>query len=580
MKSKCVVTILLIVLTIVAMRDCLFAQGISCNLRATCPQAARWANDTRSVVLIANEVSGETGTGVLLNDVRQDKKLYVLTAGHLYYDAPTNEMTFFFRDTQSCGDTSTQYYNYGHPLFGAWLRASSPTTELDFALFELYDTLDPSWNVYYSGWSALDAFSDSCALIHHPLGRPTVIAIYNGTPTSGQPITFPPTYVSNGFWYVEQFDVGATDSGSSGGPLFDNQHHVGGTLSVITSTGCGTLADNAYFTKFSKAWNYHLGDPAHSLQPWLDPDNSGALVLDGFDPDSVTSVVIDQKLSNNNSADSVWRWLRPQGAFIKLAAPDTSQLTFNTTETYHATHNIVSGQKYLNWANHTDVTNLDTINITRTTPPSTAQLGTTYSGVVIKSEFIDAPSLNAGPVGFNDPWFIDYADPAYGYSLRNRGQNGALWYDTLTSPFNPNTNSAGSGSQYKGVFLNQGGNLPNLTPPYYSVRVPYTQTIGSYQNCNFVTWVATASSPAQFQGASSSWTPVVFRSSTDTLKARYKEALYSSTPVSLGSQPKIAHVNGAPYVMAYESGGDIFFTYSTDGSTWSQEIMLSSVDFV
>ncbi len=79
------------------------------------------------------------------------------------------------------------------------------------------------------------------------------------------------------FWRVKHWDIGFTERGSSGAPLFDQHHRIIGTLSGGKSE-CDAPYDD-YFQKLSESWN-----ATTQLRHWLDPVSSGVTVMDGFDP--------------------------------------------------------------------------------------------------------------------------------------------------------------------------------------------------------------------------------------------------------------------------------------------------------
>jgi hypothetical protein len=88
---------------------------------------------------------------------------------------------------------------------------------------------------------------------------------------------------------------GVTEGGSSGSPLFNSQGKLIGTL-----TGGDASCDSIYLTKpdyFGKLW-YHWDKTGTvdslQLRPWLDPQNSGILDMNGL----LISSVNDFKAAN------------------------------------------------------------------------------------------------------------------------------------------------------------------------------------------------------------------------------------------------------------------------------------------
>ena len=75
-------------------------------------------------------------------------------------------------------------------------------------------------------------------------------------------------------WRVADWEDGTTEPGSSGSPLFDADHRIVGQLHGGEASCSYNVND--YYGKFSTSWN-------NGLSGWLDPNNTGTLVLDGID---------------------------------------------------------------------------------------------------------------------------------------------------------------------------------------------------------------------------------------------------------------------------------------------------------
>ncbi len=241
---------------------------------------------------------------------------------------------------------------------------------------------------------------------------------------------------------------------------------------------------------------------------------------------------------------------------------------------------MYSSQKYNRWNADPDVTNHHHFLVDGAIDRFTSNFKPVVSTVTIKNELIEIPSLIGGAINFKDPWYLgntsQYYESPYGY--RNLGSSAIL--EQRSSPFNPNTNPTGAGSEFKGVFLNQAPDPNNPSVPYYSVNAPSPQTLGVY-NSSFVGWTATNSTnPAQFSSPLNGTSAVIFKSASDFIIAKYKGQLISTTnaAVASNSQRKIVKTVQSIYssvdklFTAYESAGGVFFLYKdlSDGS-WSNE---------
>ena len=311
--------------------------------------------------------------------------------------------------------------------------------------------------------------------------------------------------------------------------------------------------------------------------------NSSLILRIEYAPPS-QQVTIDQRNSSNSQVGTLKKW---EGtAFGEPFSPGTP-FTFliNSEQTIQGDQNVYSGEKYNNWnGDNSDVTNHHSFVITPQVELLTSKFEPTNPEVIVKNS-LENSLLNGGTISFKDPWFIDYADPSFGNTLRNRGMestgNDALIFRSRTSPFYPNsTYTYENGEKYNGVFLSK---YPASTPSYYSVSVQATQTINlggnlGSRNFYFINWTATSSSDAEFQDANSTQTAVVFKNNNVTVQANLKGDLLSSstTGFSSNSQNKIVRSDNGYLHLVYESMGSAWYTMSTNnGNNWSPELRVN-----
>lgn len=233
----------------------------------------------RSVVklIIQYDSISKFCSGVLINNTAHDNKPYVLTAQHCIsnqFDADRTIAVFGFEDIDCVGKTHFDDFL----LIGAYHRAS--LFENDFALLEFYTKPPLEFNPYYAGWDISDRSLDGVTCVHHPQGGPKKISLSNNAVVSS---TFNDvsTRAPDAYWNVFRWDVGVTEGGSSGAPLFNNNNHVIGSLSG-GSSDCGAPY-NDYFEKISASWEASE-NPAQQLKHWLDPVGSDVKKIDGNDP--------------------------------------------------------------------------------------------------------------------------------------------------------------------------------------------------------------------------------------------------------------------------------------------------------
>jgi hypothetical protein len=139
------------------------------------------------------------------------------------------------------------------------------------------------FDAYYAGWDRSDTAPDSAVGIHHPDGDmkkisfeddPLSITAYLGDPSPGDG-----THLR-----VANWDLGTTEGGSSGSPIFNSNKHITGLLHGGWAS-CYQPNERDWYGRIYSSWTGG-GTPATRLSDWLDPNdiNSGAISLDGKEP--------------------------------------------------------------------------------------------------------------------------------------------------------------------------------------------------------------------------------------------------------------------------------------------------------
>lgn len=239
----------------------------ACEIDINCPLGANWQDEKRGVVNLLT-TSGGLCTGSLIRNTDNDCKNYVLTAAHcLSSQSSASGLIFQFNfERPQCGSgvapTDMQ-------LSGSFLRATYASS--DVTLVEMDDPIPDAWEPYYNGWSRSTTPATESWCIHHPNNDEKKIS-YNDDPlTNG--VNWGSTH-----WRVENWEQAATEPGSSGSPMFDQNSRIVGQLHGGTSS-CTSLTYDEY-GKIDVSWNGG-GTAASRLKDWLDPSNSGVTTLDG-----------------------------------------------------------------------------------------------------------------------------------------------------------------------------------------------------------------------------------------------------------------------------------------------------------
>lgn len=255
-----------------------FGTSGSCENNVECPEAASWQDQIKSVCMLVTGGSGFC-TGALVNDVNEDGIPYVLTANHCY-SSPSSWIFWFNWQSSTCDNPSTSPpYN---SISGAVLKAKNAPS--DFCLVQMNSTPPASYGVYYAGWNREDVGASSGACVHHPDGDIKKISYSDSPFTSDTWSGTPP----DSHWKVMWSD-GVTEPGSSGSPMFDQNHRIVGQLHGGPSS-C-TAADKwDFYGKFSMSWDYGT-TPETRLQDWLDPANVAGNTINGYDPNAIFPIV-------------------------------------------------------------------------------------------------------------------------------------------------------------------------------------------------------------------------------------------------------------------------------------------------
>lgn len=252
----------------------------SCEYDVNCPIGAGWENQRNSVAMMVN--GGGFCTGSLVNNTSGTIIPYFLSANHCGTTPASWVFRFRWESPAAQADCATSAPSVNGPttmnVNGGVLKASYAPS--DFTLTLLNTSPDPAWGIYYNGWNRTNIPANSAVGIHHPAGDIKKISF------EYQPListTFG-TSPADSHWGVTQWDEGVTEGGSSGSPLFDENHRTVGQLHGGASA-CGN-ASNALSDEYGKFYMSWTGGGADNsrLSNWLDPSNTAATVIDGVDP--------------------------------------------------------------------------------------------------------------------------------------------------------------------------------------------------------------------------------------------------------------------------------------------------------
>lgn len=242
-----------------------------CNIDINCEIGREWEEVKDAVTRFI--VNGrEICTGALVNTTAENQKPYILSAAHCYDKPEYAETTVYTFNYESpyCAPLDG---DPGNSISGAVMKAQFDS--LDFALTEMSLVPPPEYRPFYAGWDRSATIPDSTVSIHHPQGDIKKIAFDYHPP---EITDFNSNYTKNAFFKILRWDLGVTEVGSSGGPLFNNQQKIIGTLTGGVASCNNPVKD--YFERFELSWDYK-SDSAKQLKCWLDPIESGVSGIPG-----------------------------------------------------------------------------------------------------------------------------------------------------------------------------------------------------------------------------------------------------------------------------------------------------------
>jgi hypothetical protein len=299
--------------------------ALSCSINTACPEGDPWTPEMRATVLI--DRGGSTCSGVLLNNTSEDFTPYILTAHHCGAPAvgdTLNWLVHFNYASPSCADPATAPPK--RSMAGVVVRAARAGWREDFALLELVNPIPPSYHPYYAGWSVDGAAPQHGMTPSHPQGDIRKMAL-DDDPA-----------VNLGERWLNTFDHGTVEGGSSGAPLFDASRRVVGHLRGAWSVDLNACSgpggdDNAatiVFPKLSYIWD--AGPAGTRVGDFLDPSATGAVHLDGLDSAPPASAPtawineIDTRTAETSDEDDA--------EFIEIAGPAGYRLEDHQVDVY------------------------------------------------------------------------------------------------------------------------------------------------------------------------------------------------------------------------------------------------------
>jgi len=260
--------------------------------------------DAIALIIMGDGTSYCSGSLVLSTDL--SFKPYLLTAFHCvntevyssYYPNPyANNPTDMVVSSAEKANVNhwaikfgyRQQSTYAITFNGADFR--SGWFDSDFALVELYEDAKQFAHLTWLGWDKTSNVPSSGVGIHHPHGDYMKISIDNDPSQTSMWVES--LYPNNGtLHWLEHWDSGITQQGSSGSPLLNESKRVVGQLHGVIYEGNHTIYTLRYYPceinyasygKFDVSWTGG-GSYDSRLSDWLDPIGTGQTTMDSSHP--------------------------------------------------------------------------------------------------------------------------------------------------------------------------------------------------------------------------------------------------------------------------------------------------------
>jgi hypothetical protein len=512
-----------------------YGDSESCNINVNCTEWADWSDQKRSVAMILLGNNTRWCSGALINNTENEDIQYFLTAEHCvdYFGYEpgdqVNWITMFNYESPSCNNEDGPT---NQTVQGMIIRAMNSSS--DFALLEINnETIPLDYDVFYSGWSREDILASNVVGIHHPANDIKKIA-FDSDPIS---LNYAWDYLPNSHWYVENWDIGTTEGGSSGSPLYNSNYRIIGQDHSGNGYAPCDVLKGTHYGSFAYSWD-HGNSSTNRLKDWIDPNNTDLQYIDGRENLDIAQVYLTNRLvgeeqsnlhgtlSLDNQNTSEYEYYRePSGSLVEIVISDPYFIkTYLDVDGDYIHNQWASSSKYF--------------------------LENSISS--ISDQNIDAfyKLQNTVNISVHHPIALQLHDPWY---LENPDAEPAEWVQP--DAFRPLSEQDYGNGNVK-VFLNQNLDF-NPMFPIYRIKAPgqYATLDGIYVFSHWEGHSDIDYGNGSGELSTNHETPVVFLAEGTSVNAIYENALITGATVSVPSNDVLLLPAGSDYLISNSDFG-------------------------
>lgn len=313
-----------------------------CMVDINCSEGDDWQVEKQGVVHL-NQKVGDFWlicSGSLVNNTAEDFTPYILTAYHCSSFQGSNASSsdyklwqFFFNYEKPGCKGDGQTIPKRQSMVGCTkIAETSISGGSDGLLLKLSRDIPEDYNPYFNGWDKSNTSAQNGVSIHHPNGDYKKISTYTTPAQNGTFYDGTDRGKTNAFWNIIFRETAnghsVTEGGSSGSPMFNQNHLITGTLTGGSSS-CSKPLDSNLYGKLYYHWDV-MGE-------FLDPVGKGqATTLNGRAlkashpaPKNLTANLEQNRLSIN--------WEKPSDANPTSYTISINEKSNTTTETSYST---------------------------------------------------------------------------------------------------------------------------------------------------------------------------------------------------------------------------------------------------